>query len=74
MKKHYAALFFISAFILLIYSCSSNDEGYINLSNKNGGTTPGPITLDLSQVPLPKLSDYHFLLEPSKTRLPIIRF
>ncbi len=71
MKNHYAAVLFISAFILLIYSCSStDDESYITLSNKNGGTTPGPITLDLSQLPLPKLSDYHFFTGALKNLKP----
>jgi uncharacterized repeat protein (TIGR03806 family) len=74
MKKYYLYLFFISLFTLGIYSCSlNNDEDYIpisNQANKNGGSITGPINLDLTQVPLPKLSDYRFFVGTLKDQKP----
>jgi uncharacterized repeat protein (TIGR03806 family) len=74
MKKLY--LFFCFAILIAfgIDSCAPNDsEEYVpisNESNKEGVSISGPIQLDLSQVPLPKLSDYHFFVGPLKNQKP----
>lgn len=74
MKKIYF-LFLLIAFLAFgIHSCSLNSsEDYVPIneeSNKNGGVITGPITLDLSQVPFPKLSDYHFFVGELKNQKP----
>ncbi|MGV9004673.1 hypothetical protein [Flavobacterium sp.] len=67
MAKNYYLL--ILGFITLIYSCSQN-------SDEDEYTTISPVTVDLSQVPFPKLSDYKFFegdlknLNPSLNVIP----
>lgn len=53
MKKYYLVGFFALFTIVAIFiSCSDNEDGnYIPVS---------PVSVDLTQVPYPKLSDYHF--------------
>jgi uncharacterized repeat protein (TIGR03806 family) len=66
MKIKYLIAILLPLFVIssLSISCSSNDdEKYIPLDETNKQTTNvvnAPITLDLSQVPYPNLSDYHF--------------
>jgi uncharacterized repeat protein (TIGR03806 family) len=61
MKKNY--FFFFIAFITIILSCSKNDDEseYVPVS---------PVTVDLSQVPYPKLSDYNFFEGELKNLIP----
>lgn len=52
MKKYYLLALALSFFTVFIVSCSdSDDEQYVEVS---------PVTVDLTQVPYNKLSDYHF--------------
>lgn len=66
MKIKYLIAILLPLFVIssLSISCSSNDdENYIPLDETNKQTTNvvnAPITLNLSQVPYPNLSDYHF--------------
>ena len=52
-KKYVFYSIIISFTLLILFACSSddNDENYIAIS---------PVTVDLTEVPYPKLSDYHF--------------
>lgn len=69
MKKYYLFATLLTLSILLIIACSDNDsdDEYVPVS---------PVTVDLTQVPYPKLSDYKFfegelkLLNPSLNVLP----
>lgn len=74
MKKIYITILSIFSIAIAI-SCSNNEnEEYIPVSN---AARPGivnnassPITIDLTQVPLPKLSDYHFFVGELKKQSP----
>ncbi|MBC7607522.1 MAG: hypothetical protein H7199_11290 [Burkholderiales bacterium] len=66
MKKNYfilGALFILS---VMLHSCSNDeDSDYITINaetGKDGGVTTAPVKFDMAQVPLPKLSDYHFFI------------
>jgi uncharacterized repeat protein (TIGR03806 family) len=62
MTKKYAFLSFFAISIFLIFSCTDNDdEEYIPVS---------PVTVDLTQVPYPNLSDYHFFEGEMKNQIP----
>ena len=62
MTKKYAFLSFFAISIILIFSCTDNDdEEYIAVS---------PVTVDLTQVPYPNLSDYHFFEGEMKNQVP----
>jgi uncharacterized repeat protein (TIGR03806 family) len=62
MTKKYAFLSFFAISIILIFSCTDNDdEEYIPVS---------PVTVDLTQVPYPNLSDYHFFEGEMKNQIP----
>jgi len=67
MRKYYYLFFIIFSSFIIFISCSDNDEDYIPVS---------PVTVDLTQVPYPKLSDYKFFegelknLSPSLNVLP----
>lgn len=63
MRKHYAFLFLLSILsAFVIFSCSkSDDENYEPVS---------PVTVDLTQVPYPKLSDYKFFEGDMKNQIP----
>ncbi len=68
MKKYYAfALSLSILFLFVIYSCSSSeDETYVP-------TPPtSPVTVDLTQVPYPKLSDYKFFEGALKDQVPAL--
>lgn len=74
MRQNYLLM----ALLLLafgLHSCS-NDETYLDLNDgsdaakKSGATIDAPITLDLSQVPFPKLSDYRFFVGQLKDQRP----
>ena len=65
MKKNY--LLGISLFIasiVIFVSCSDSDEEYVPLPQVS------PVVVDLSQVPYPKLSDYHFFEGAIKNQVP----
>ena len=51
MKKYYLKSLLSLFTLILIVSCSDKDDNYIAVS---------PVTVDLTQVPYQKLSDYHF--------------
>jgi uncharacterized repeat protein (TIGR03806 family) len=61
MKKNYFAFAFCLLFTALYISCSDNDDEYIPVS---------PVTVDLTLVPYPKLSDYKFFEGDIKNQIP----
>lgn len=61
MKKYYLAALALSLFTAIIVSCSDSDDEYVPVS---------PVVVDLSQVPYPKLSDYHFFDGEMKNQNP----
>jgi len=57
--------------VFLVYACSQEESDYQDIEgSKNGGTVSAPVQFDFSQVPLPKLSDYHFFVGPLKNQSP----
>lgn len=52
---------FLLGFLCFLISCNKDDYGEINVS---------PVELDLTQVPYPKLSDYHFFEGDLKDQRP----
>lgn len=75
MKKKYSFLTLI-LFLLTLISCSRNsDDDYVSIANESNRPSlinyaSPPITLDLTQVPFPKLSDYHFFIGELKNLKP----
>ena len=68
MLKNYFLLF---CFVLLSSACSQEESGYVTLdAAKNGGSVSSPVKFDLTQVPFPKLSDYHFFVGELKNQTP----
>ena len=68
MLKNYFLLFCI---VLLFSACSQEESGYVTLdAAKNGGSVSSPVKFDLTQVPFPKLSDYHFFVGELKNQTP----
>lgn len=63
MKRNY--YFLIFTFILIIFSCSKNND-------EDDYTPISPVTVDLSQVPYPKLSDYKFFEGDLKSLTPAL--
>lgn len=63
MTKKYAILSFFAISLLIFFSCTDHDdeEEYIPIS---------PVTVDLTQVPYPNLSDYHFFEGEMKNQVP----
>jgi len=61
MKKNYFLLTLSVLFLSLIVACSDQDDDYIPVS---------PVTVDLTQVPYPKLSDYKFFEGDIKLQKP----
>lgn len=51
MRKLYSFVITLILVVIIFISCSDNGDTYIPVS---------PVTVDLSQVPYPKLSDYNF--------------
>lgn len=51
MKKHYILLTITLVFLSIFIACSDSDDEYVPVS---------PVVVDLTTVPYPKLSDYHF--------------
>jgi uncharacterized repeat protein (TIGR03806 family) len=63
MKKRYFCIGFILLISFLLQSCGK-DDSYIPI------TSPLSVTVDLTKVPYPKLSDYHFFDGQIKDQLP----
>ncbi|TBX65788.1 hypothetical protein EZL74_11690 [Flavobacterium silvisoli] len=63
MKKHYLLLPFALLSIILFWACSDTDDEYIPVS---------PVTVDLTQVPYAKLSDYKFFVGEMKNQIPAL--
>ena len=61
MFNKYVKFFFLAISTILFISCSDNDDEYTVLS---------PVTVNLSSVPYPKLSDYHFFVGDMKNQVP----
>lgn len=61
MKKYYFILLSLIILTSLIISCSKSEEEYFPVS---------PVVVDLTQVPYPKLSDYHFFEGEMKNQIP----
>lgn len=60
MRKYYYLIFAIFLSIVIFMSCSDKEE-YVPVS---------PVTVDLTQVPYPKLSDYKFFEGELKNQVP----
>ncbi|UPT69824.1 MAG: hypothetical protein M0D53_11830 [Flavobacterium sp. JAD_PAG50586_2] len=64
MKKYYyLSTLTILLSLAIFISCSDNDEDYVPVS---------PVTVDLTQVPYPKLSDYKFFEGELKNQIPAL--
>lgn len=63
MKKKYLAFALCMLFTALVISCSEKDDEYIPVS---------PVTVDLTSVPYPKLSDYKFFEGEIKDQIPAL--
>lgn len=63
MKKYYASALLLIILVTIILSCSKTEEEYIAVS---------PVTIDLTQVPYAKLSDYHFFEGEIKNQIPVL--
>lgn len=61
MKKYFLKPLLLLFSILIFASCSDKDDNYIVVS---------PVTVDLTQVPYQKLSDYHFFEGALKNQMP----
>jgi uncharacterized repeat protein (TIGR03806 family) len=62
MKKHYYLLALSTIIIISLFiACTDQDDEYIPVS---------PVVVDLTQVPYPKLSDYHFFEGDMKNQIP----
>lgn len=74
MKKIYSLIYFIFALIVIISCSKDEEEVYVPVTNASKPSpinyASNPITIDLSLVPLPKLSDYHFFIGDLKNQSP----
>ena len=61
MKKYYLLSISILTLIIVFISCSDKDDVYTPVS---------PVVVDLTLVPYPKLSDYHFFEGDIKAQIP----
>lgn len=61
MKKYYLLSVTVLLTFIIFISCSENDDEYIPVS---------PVTADLTLVPYPRLSDYHFFEGDIKDQIP----
>lgn len=76
MKRYYKFAALLALLTLIFTGCSKDDDSdYIDLNaaSKDGGVTYGPLRIDLTQVPLPKLSDYGFFIGALKNLKPADR-
>jgi uncharacterized repeat protein (TIGR03806 family) len=71
MKKLYLLVLFLVASAFIFHSCSTSDEDeYVDINGKPSKPLYGPLKIDFTQVPYPKLSDYHFFIGPMKEMNP----
>lgn len=63
MKKNYLISLFILLIIFIVACSDSNEQEYTPVS---------PVTVDLTQVPYPKLSDYNFFEGDLKLQIPAL--
>lgn len=71
MKKNYFSptlLLLMGLFVL--FSCQSDNDEYTEITPTPTTPTGTPVSADLSQVPYPKLSDYHFFTGSLKNNTP----
>jgi uncharacterized repeat protein (TIGR03806 family) len=61
VKIQKIVIVFAFGFLFILMSCSSSEEEYIDIPN---------VSVDLTQVPYPKLSDYHFFTGELKNLTP----
>lgn len=61
MKKYYLLSITVLLSAVIFYSCSDQDDEYVPVS---------PVTVDLTLVPYPKLSDYKFFEGEMKDQIP----
>lgn len=61
MKKYYLLSVAVLLTFIIFISCSDKDDEYIPVS---------PVTVDLTLVPYPKLSDYHFFEGEIRDQIP----
>lgn len=61
VKIQKKVIVFAFGFLFILMSCSSSEEEYIDIPN---------VSVDLTQVPYPKLSDYHFFTGELKNLTP----
>ena len=68
IKKYLASIFVIIVLVAIVVSCSKSDDNYVEPTFA--------VSVNLSTVPYPKLSDYHFFqgeqknLSPNQSVLP----
>lgn len=65
MTKKYVLIAFLAILFILFYSCTNDQD------DNNNYTQVSPVTLDLTQVPYAKLSDYNFFQGPIKDLNPV---
>ncbi|WP_298224403.1 hypothetical protein [Flavobacterium sp.] len=71
MKQFYYSIFSVFCLTLLVISCTmSEDEDYVDVSNRQSTPVEAPVIFDFGQTPFPKLSDYHFFVGPLKNLKP----
>ncbi|WP_309642161.1 hypothetical protein [Flavobacterium sp.] len=71
MKQFYFFILSVFCLTLLVISCTmSEEEDYVDVSNRQSTSVEAPVVFDLGQTPFPKLSDYHFFVGPLKNLKP----
>lgn len=74
MKKILIIVTCCISLMVAILSCSKNeDENYVEQTeeyNRLSASQSGPVKFNFTQVPLPRLSDYHFFVGPLKDQKP----
>lgn len=74
MKKILLIVTCCLSLMVAILSCSKNeDENYVEQTeeyNRLSASQSGPVKFNFTQVPLPRLSDYHFFVGPLKDQKP----
>lgn len=63
MRKYYFLAITLALSIVILVSCSDKGDDYVPVS---------PVTVDLTQVPYPKLSDYKFFEGELKNQNPVL--
>lgn len=63
MTKKYLIFYLIISLTLFLYACSNDNDDYEEIS---------PVTVDLTQIPYPNLSQYHFFEGEMKNQVPAL--